>query len=83
MTQVTLYTRPGCHLCEAALTVVDRVRADLGFDLEEVDIESDEALLRRFLVRIPVLAIDGEEAFELDQIQEAALRDRLARVHDG
>ena len=73
MTTVTLYGRPGCHLCEEALAVVHRVRADVPFDLHERDIEADDALLRAYLERIPVIAVDGEELFELF-VDEDALR---------
>ena len=76
MTQVTLYSRPGCHLCDDARAMLERVRAERDFDLSEVDIDADDALLRRYDERIPVIAIDGAEAFEL-LIDEPALRERL------
>jgi hypothetical protein len=62
---VTLYGRPGCHLCDDALAVVERVRATHPFRLQQIDIESDDELFKRYLERIPVIAIDGEERFEL------------------
>jgi len=58
--RITLYGRPGCHLCDEAREVLDRV----GEPYDVVDIESDEDLLRRYLERIPVVAVDGEERFE-------------------
>jgi glutaredoxin len=70
--RVTLFERPGCHLCDEAREVLDRV----GEPYDTVDIESDDALLRRYLERIPVVAVDGEEAFELF-IDERALEARL------
>ena len=76
---VTLYGRDGCHLCDDARVVVERVRADTSFRLEEVDITSDDCLHRAYLERIPVLAIDGRVEFELF-VDEAELRRRLARV---
>lgn len=79
MTVVTLYGRPECHLCDAARAVLLRVRDDTGFQLVERDIEDDDDLFRRYLERIPVVAIDGEEAFELF-VDEAELRRRLAIV---
>ncbi len=63
MKTVTLYGRPGCHLCEDALAVLERVRARHDFRLEIVDIESDDALLLAYLERIPVVAVDGHERF--------------------
>ena len=62
---VTLYSRPGCHLCDDARAVVERVRADTPFALHERDIEADDDLLRRYLERIPVVAVDGVEIAEL------------------
>jgi glutaredoxin len=77
--RVTLYTRPGCHLCDEARATLARVRAELPFALEERDIELDPRLHRAYLERIPVVTIDGEEAFELE-LDEAAVRERLVRV---
>jgi glutaredoxin len=73
---VTLYGRAGCHLCDDARAALERVRATDPFRLEEVDIEADEALFARYLERIPVVALDGEELFELF-VDEQALRRRL------
>jgi glutaredoxin len=74
--EVTLYGRPGCHLCDEARTVLERIRDDLPFALVERDIERDEALLRTYLERIPVIALDGEELFDF-LVDEAELRRRL------
>ena len=75
-----LYGRPGCCLCDDALELLERVRARRPFTLEERDIERDDALLRAYLERIPVVTIDGEEAFELF-VDETELIQRLDRVH--
>ena len=77
MRTVTLYSRAGCCLCDEARTVLERVRARHPFALREVDIESDDALHRRYLERIPVVAVDGEETFDFE-VDEAALEARLA-----
>jgi Glutaredoxin-like domain (DUF836) len=74
---VTLYSRAGCHLCDEARHVLLAVQAELPFELVERDIESDDALLRAYLERIPVIEVDGAEAFELF-VDAAALRGRLA-----
>lgn len=63
MRRVTLYHAAGCHLCESARRVLAKVRAEHPFDLEEVDISGDPELERRYRERIPVVAVDGEEAF--------------------
>jgi glutaredoxin len=80
--EVVLYGRPGCHLCDDARVVLERVRAELPFDLRERDIERDERLLRAYLERIPVVAIDGEEVFDLF-VDEGELRRRLAYTGPG
>ena len=79
MSQVVLYGREGCCLCDDAREVLQRVRAEHPFELVERDIETDDGLLRAYLERIPVITLDGEELFELG-VDESALRARLARV---
>ena len=64
MRTVTLYSRPGCHLCDDARAALERVRAERPFALDEIDITSDDDLHARYLERIPVVALDGEELFE-------------------
>lgn len=77
MSTVTVYVREGCHLCEDALAGLERLRADgVAFGLDVVDIEADDALHRRYLERIPVIALDGEELSEFF-LDEADLRRRL------
>ena len=83
---VTLYGRPGCHLCEDALEIVERVRARIPFELEQRDIEADDGLFTTYLERIPVVAIDGADAFELfldEAAFEQAIRDRRATTAAG
>ena len=69
MRRITLYGRPGCHLCDDAREVLIRV----GEPFDEVDIEADDELFKRYLERIPVIAVDGAEAFDFF-IDENALR---------
>lgn len=80
MTVVTVYSRPECHLCaEAISALVDIHGEGYRFDLHEVDIESEELLLRRMLEKIPVVEIDGIVVSEL-VLDEAAVRARLDTV---
>ena len=65
MATVVLYARPGCHLCDDARVVIEAARAEVAFVFEEVDIESDDALVRDYGLRIPVVAVDGDELFEI------------------
>jgi glutaredoxin len=74
---VTLYGRPGCHLCDEARSVLERVRADAPFELREIDIDRDGELFKRYLERIPVVCLDGEELFEY-HVDERTLRQRLS-----
>jgi hypothetical protein len=67
MTVITLYTRPGCHLCDEAREAILGLREELPpFELSEVNIEQDDGLLARYLERIPVVAVDGEVVSELE-----------------
>jgi glutaredoxin len=77
---VTLYGRPGCHLCDDARDVVLRAARRASLDLVEVDIEGDDALLQRYLERIPVVAVDGVERFEFF-VDEDALVSALSSAH--
>ena len=81
---VTLYTRPGCHLCDEAREAILALREVLPpFELSEVNIEQDDGLLARYLERIPVVALDGEELSDYF-VDEVALRARLeARVREA
>ena len=81
MPQVTLYGKPGCHLCDDARAVVERVRAEHPFELREVDVTLDPELHRAYGERIPVLELDGEELFEFF-VDAAELGRRIDRV-DG
>jgi len=74
---VTLYSRPGCHLCDDARDALLRIRRHTPFALEERDITADDDLHRRYLERIPVVALDGEELFDFF-VDEDALRARLS-----
>jgi glutaredoxin len=79
MTTVTLFTRAGCHLCEQAREILVRAQARHGFELQQRDIEADDRLLVAYLERIPVVTIDGAEAFELF-VDESELERMLGRV---
>ena len=61
--QVIVYSRPGCHLCDEAKLAIQSAGCDDRFTLEEINIESDRELLRKYQYDIPVVTIDGQEAF--------------------
>jgi glutaredoxin len=73
--ELVLYGRPGCHLCDDARGVLQRI----GAPFTEIDIETDDDLHRRYLERIPVLTVDGEETYDFF-IDEPDLLRRLGRV---
>jgi len=78
--QVVVYSRPGCHLCEQAVAELAALHADgYRFALHEVDIESEDLLLRSMLERIPVVEVDGEVVSEL-VLDRAAVVARLDTV---
>jgi glutaredoxin len=60
-----LYSRPGCHLCDDARAVIEAQRFRTPFDLDEIDIETDDELVKEYGIRIPVVLIDGVERFEI------------------
>jgi glutaredoxin len=60
---VIIYSRPGCHLCEELKQAIEGAQCANEYTLEEINIESDVALLRRYRYDIPVVTINGEEAF--------------------
>jgi glutaredoxin len=79
MPTLTLYGKPGCHLCEGARSVVRGVADGRGVKVVEVDVTRDPVLERRYGERIPVLALDDEELFEF-VVDGDALGRRLDRV---
>ena len=79
MATITLYGKPGCHLCEEARAVVEQARIDWPFELVEVDVSLDPRLHDRYGERIPVLELDGHELFEY-VVDPDLLRKRLGRV---
>ena len=60
---VIIYTRPGCHLCDEAKQTIEAAKCPEEYTLEEINIESDSELLRRYQYDIPVIMVDGAEAF--------------------
>ena len=74
--RITIYTRPGCHLCDDARAVVERVCADLGESFEEVDITTDDDLADRFGEDIPVTFVDGRQ-HDFWRVDEHRLRAAL------
>lgn len=60
---VIIYSKPGCHLCEEAKGRIRAAGCSDWFELEEVNIESDPEMMRLYGTEIPVIIINGKEAF--------------------
>jgi glutaredoxin len=78
VTRLVLYTREGCHLCDDARSVLERVRTATGESYTEVDIATDPELTAEYGDRIPVLMLDGRE-HGYWRVEEARLLRDLGR----
>jgi glutaredoxin len=69
--EVTLYTRPGCHLCEEAKSLIAPLLAEFGARLREVNIDSDPQLQERYNLDVPVIFLAGRKVAKhrLDPIE--------------
>ena len=79
MTEVVLYHAVGCHLCERALAQVRALKAELGFELREVDITGDPALEAEYREWLPVVEIDGRRRFTY-HVQPDVFRKAVAQA---
>jgi glutaredoxin len=75
--RVTLYGKPGCHLCDTARAVIERVCVDLGTSYEEVDITTSAELADAYGEQIPVTFVDGRQ-HDFWRVDEQRLRAALA-----
>jgi len=75
--RVTLYAKPGCHLCDDARAVIERVCAELGESYVELSILDDPELARRYAEEIPVTLVDGKQ-HDFWRVSEERLRAALA-----
>ena len=82
MTKVTVYSKPNCHLCDEAKAAIHEAGCEGQFILEEVNIESDPDLLERYRYEIPVIAIDGVEAFR-HRVSSDEFRQALQRAQSS
>ena len=79
LAKLILYSKPGCHLCEEMKAEIDNADCAGLFQLEEINIESDETLLARYRYDIPVLLVNGIEAFK-HRVSREAFRAYLSRL---
>ena len=73
---VEMYTRPGCHLCEVAQAIIEKVRRQTPFEWRVVDISGDADLEAQFGEQIPVVFVDGRKAFKF-HVDEAGFRRKI------
>lgn len=75
---VTLYSRPGCHLCDVVKEQLERIRREVNFHIEERNIDEDEdaSLRERYKDDIPVVAVNGQDVFK-HRIHIGKLREML------
>jgi glutaredoxin len=59
MTKITIYSRPGCHLCDDAQNVLESLREELNFEIEVINIDEDVELIKLYSDQVPVIHIDG------------------------
>lgn len=78
--RVTLYTRAGCHLCDAAKENLLAARRQTDFTLEEVDIDADPDLRTLYNEEVPVIAINGKKAFKYQVDPQAFLKTLRGRT---
>ena len=77
--QIDIYSRPGCHLCDEAKDVIDRVQRRFGFNVRVIDIETDPDLERAYGQEIPVVFINGNKAFKY-RVDEAELEKKVKKL---
>jgi glutaredoxin len=75
--QVVLYKKPGCHLCDSAKAVILAARRQIDFEFREVDIGLDAELFDLYKFDIPVVEIDGRQAFK-HRLDPEALKEELS-----
>jgi glutaredoxin len=79
--EVILYTRRGCHLCDEAKEVIERLRKEAAFRFEQIDIDTDPALKDRYNDEVPVIFINGKKAFKY-QVEPRQFLKRLSKRSD-
>ncbi len=76
---VIVYSRPGCHLCDEAKATIQNSGCADRFTLEEINIESDHELLRKYKYDIPVIAINGVDSF-MHRVDAKEFETRIKRI---
>ncbi len=77
--QIEIYSRPGCHLCDEAKEVIDRIQRRYAFAVRVINIEEDPALETAYGTEIPVVFINGSKAFKY-RVDEAEFEKKVKRL---
>jgi len=77
--KVEIYSRPGCHLCDEAKEVIERVRRRIVFSLRVINIETDPELEKKYGEEIPVVFVNGMPAFRY-RVDEAEFEKKVKRL---
>jgi glutaredoxin len=85
MIEITIYSRPGCHLCEEMMATVQRAMrlTRQPARLDEIDISRDPDLEARYGLEIPVLMVDGRKAAKYRVTEDAVIRLLAARTGEA
>ena len=81
MTEVTIYSRRECHLCDVVLRIVQQVQTGHPFTLTQVKIDDDPLLLEQYGTRVPVVAINGREMFA-GKVTEGDFRRAIVKARE-
>jgi len=77
--EIDIYSRPGCHLCDEAKVVIERVQSRYPFSLRVINIETDPDLEKAYGEQIPVVFINGNKAFKY-HVDERELVEKVKRL---
>jgi len=76
---IEIYSRPGCHLCDDAKAVLERVRRRYPFTLKEINIETNPELQKTYGTEVPVITINGNKAYKY-RIDETEFEKKVKRL---
>jgi glutaredoxin len=79
LVQIDIYSRPGCHLCDDAKIIVDRVRSRLPFDVRVINVETEPELEKTYGDKVPAVCINGNLAFKY-RVDEAKLERMVKKL---
>jgi glutaredoxin len=79
---INLYSKTNCPLCDKAKQVLQELQKEFSFQINEIDIYQDDALLEKYQLMIPVVEIDGEEV-DFGIVQKDVIRKRLLEAENS